>query len=67
MKSFSYKIQNDSSYLIKLVDLKGIVLKEDDDVDIIKFTPPEYLYSSIHDEARDIWACVLMAYTLRKG
>lgn len=67
MKSFSYKIQNDSSYLIKLIDLKGIIVKQDDDVDKIKFTPPEYLYSAIHDAARDKWASVLIAYTLRKG
>lgn len=36
-------------------------------MDIIKYTPPESLYSSIYDAHRDIWAAILIAYTLRKG
>lgn len=43
MRSFEYVMQ-DNKYLVKLVNLKGIMIKEENNIEIIKLLPPEYLY-----------------------
>lgn len=53
---------------MKLVNLKGIIIREEDNLEIIKLLPPECLYhQNIFTKERDIWMVGLIGYILRKG
>ncbi|CAD8116892.1 unnamed protein product [Paramecium sonneborni] len=68
LKSFEYILSNNGGVIVKLVNLKGIIIKEEDNLEIIKFLPPECLYhQNVFTKERDIWMVGLIGYTLKKG
>ncbi|CAD8116890.1 unnamed protein product [Paramecium sonneborni] len=66
INSFSYQKKSDG-IIVKLSNLKGIVIKLEDDLEVIKYTSPECIYNPKQDVARDVWAIALIGLTLRKG
>lgn len=66
MNSFSYCEKSDGIF-IKLQDLRGIIIKDEEDYEVKKFTSPECVYHPNYNMERDVWALALIGYTLRKG
>ncbi|CAD8081144.1 unnamed protein product [Paramecium primaurelia] len=68
LKSFQYIQSSNGGVIVKLVNLKGIILREEDNLEIIKLLPPECLYhQNLFTKERDIWTVGLIGYTLKKG
>ncbi|CAD8070444.1 unnamed protein product [Paramecium primaurelia] len=66
INSWEYYFKSGQVY-IKLVDVKPISTKKIEDIDIIYYTPPEFLYHEEFKPERDFWAVMLILYTLGKG
>ncbi|CAK87617.1 unnamed protein product (macronuclear) [Paramecium tetraurelia] len=66
INSFSYQKKLDG-IIVKLSNLKGAVIKVEDDIEVLKYTSPECIYQPQQNEARDVWAIALIGLTLKKG
>ncbi|CAD8180077.1 unnamed protein product [Paramecium pentaurelia] len=66
INSFSYQKKLDG-IIVKLSHLKNIVIKVEDDIEVLKYTSPECIYHPAQNEARDVWAIALIGLTLKKG
>lgn len=50
-----------------MIDLKSISVKKVDEYDILLFTPPDALYKDEYSSNRDLWAVMMILYSLGKG
>ncbi|CAD8192151.1 unnamed protein product [Paramecium octaurelia] len=66
INSFSYQKKLDG-IIVKLSNLKGAIIKVEDDMEVLKYTSPECIYHPQQTEARDAWAIALIGLTLKKG
>ncbi|CAD8093421.1 unnamed protein product [Paramecium primaurelia] len=66
INSFLYQRKQDG-IIVKLSNLKGILIKDEDDMEVLKYTSPECIYHPKQNEARDVWAIALIGLTLKKG
>ncbi|CAK67679.1 unnamed protein product (macronuclear) [Paramecium tetraurelia] len=66
MNSWEYHFISGQVF-IKLVDIKSISTKKVEDIDVICYMPPEQLYKEEFKPERDLWAVMLILYTLGKG
>ncbi|CAD8084092.1 unnamed protein product [Paramecium sonneborni] len=66
INSFSYQKKQDGIF-VKLSNLKGIIIKLEDDLEVVKYTSPECIYHPKQNVARDVWAIALIGLTLKKG
>ncbi|CAD8206162.1 unnamed protein product [Paramecium pentaurelia] len=64
--SWEYQFQSDQ-VIIKLIDLKPISVKRVDEFDILLYTPPDALYKDEYTANRDLWAVMMILYSLGKG
>ncbi|CAD8192150.1 unnamed protein product [Paramecium octaurelia] len=68
LKSFEYIQGSNGGLIVKLVNVKGIIIREENNLEIIKLLPPECLYhQNLFTKERDIWMVGLLGYTLKKG
>ncbi|CAD8124341.1 unnamed protein product [Paramecium sonneborni] len=68
INSWEYQFQSEQ-VIIKLIDIKpiSISVKCVDDIEVLEFTPPDVLYKDEIQETRDLWAVMMIIYTLGKG
>ncbi|CAK87616.1 unnamed protein product (macronuclear) [Paramecium tetraurelia] len=67
LDSFQFK-KTKNEILIKLVDIKKVIIKDPEPLDLLKFTPLEYLSQPRNYAiARDVWAIGIICYALTYG
>ncbi|CAD8119705.1 unnamed protein product [Paramecium sonneborni] len=66
INSWEYQFQQEQ-VIVKLIDVKPISVKCVDELEILEFTPPDVLYKDEYSPTRDLWAVMMILYTLGKG